>query len=59
MKPAKAMQAALEADRNRQMVEVLHHVTRCYGVNAYYSNLANLWWGWRLEWKPQPWRWRT
>lgn len=48
MKPAKAMQAALNADKARQTWELWQQVRRRYGRDAYYRNQAYNWWGWDL-----------
>lgn len=57
MKPAKALQAALTADKNRQMVTLLNQTCHRYGVNAMLQMQAWLWWGWPITkgWKVRPW----
>jgi hypothetical protein len=54
---AKALRAAFEADRIRQLDELRWQILHRYGVQSFDSFMAHVWWGWdyRIT-PPPPWR---
>lgn len=57
MSAARALRAAFEEDRERQLNELRWQVLHRYGVRSFDSFTAFLWWGWEYSIDPVP-EWR-